>query len=63
MAALDTLFRFFMEHPSRMPESYARMAQELPRYRVVCDYIAGMTDHFLLRQSRDLLGVPTPRIE
>jgi dGTP triphosphohydrolase len=23
---------------------------------VVCDYIAGMTDHFLLRQHHELLG-------
>ena len=28
-----------------------------PRHRVVCDYIAGMTDHFLLRQCRELLGL------
>jgi len=25
---------------------------------VVCDYIAGMTDHFLLRQHRELVGIP-----
>ena len=63
VAALDTLFRFFMEQPERMPQNYARMAQEQPRHRVVCDYIAGMTDHFLLRQSRQLLGVSVPQIE
>jgi dGTPase len=63
VAALDTLFRFFMEQPERMPQNYARMAQEQPRHRVVCDYIAGMTDHFLLRQSRQLLGVSVPEIE
>jgi dGTPase len=63
VAALDTLFRFFMDQPDRMPQNYARMAQEQPRHRVVCDYIAGMTDHFLLRQSRQLLGVSVPEIE
>jgi len=63
VAALDTLFRFFMDQPERMPQNYARMAQEQPRHRVVCDYIAGMTDHFLLRQSRQLLGVSVPQIE
>jgi dGTPase len=57
VAALDTLFRFFMEHPDRMPLSYSKLAQEQPRHRVVCDYIAGMTDHFLLRQSREFCGV------
>ena len=63
VAALDTLFVFFMEHPDRMPQNYASVAQEQPRHRVVCDYIAGMTDHFLLRQSRELLGVPVPQID
>jgi len=59
--ALDALFRLFLEHPDRMPKHYAELAQQEPRHRVVCDYIAGMTDHFLLRQSRELLGAPAGR--
>lgn len=55
VAALDSLFVFFLENPDRMPRYYAEMAQREPRHRVVCDYIAGMTDHFLLRQRRELL--------
>ena len=39
-----------------MPKHYADLAQREPRHRVVCDYIAGMTDHFLLRQCHELLG-------
>jgi dGTPase len=58
VAALDALFQFFMEHPDRMPPYYAKQAETEPRHRVVCDYIAGMTDHFLLRQREELLGVP-----
>jgi len=56
VAALDALFCFFLEHPDRMPRHYSELAQNEPRHRVVCDYIAGMTDHFLLRQCRELLG-------
>jgi dGTPase len=56
VAALDALFGFFMEHPDRMPKFYAELTKEEPRHRVVCDYIAGMTDHFLLRQCRELIG-------
>jgi dGTPase len=59
VAALDALFSFYLEHPERMPPQHAELALRQPRHRVVCDYIAGMTDHFLLRQSRDLLGIPT----
>jgi dGTP triphosphohydrolase len=31
-------------------------AETEPRHRVVCDYIAGMTDHYLLKQHHELLG-------
>jgi dGTPase len=61
VAALDALFRFFLEHPGRMPEQYEERAEAEPRHRVVCDYIAGMTDHFLLRQCQELLGAPAGR--
>jgi dGTPase len=56
VAALDELFGFYMDHPERMPGQYAEQASAEPLHRVVCDYIAGMTDQFLLRQYRHLLG-------
>lgn len=56
--ALDALFRFFLENPAHMPRAYAELAEKEPLHRVVCDYIAGMTDHFLLRQHQELLKVP-----
>jgi dGTPase len=57
VAALDALFSFYLEHPERMPPQHAELALRQPRHRIVCDYIAGMTDHFLLRQYHDLLGI------
>jgi dGTPase len=54
--ALGQLFKFYLDHPDAMPRSYTELAQRSPRYRVVCDYIAGMTDHYLLRQHADKLG-------
>jgi dGTPase len=59
--ALTQLFDFYVEHPAAMPKSYAELAQRAPKYRVVCDYIAGMTDHFLLRQHAELLGTGSAR--
>lgn len=56
VAALDELFLFFLESPEKMPEFYSQQARQEPVHRVVCDYIAGMTDHFLLRQHHELLG-------
>ena len=58
IAALDELFRFFLEHPERLPEQYALLANQGPPHVVICDYVAGMTDHFLLRQCHELLGAP-----
>jgi len=59
--ALTQLFDFYIEHPAAMPKAYAELAQREPKYRVVCDYIAGMTDHFLLRQHSELLGTSVER--
>jgi dGTPase len=59
--ALGQLFDIYMEHPEMMPKSYNDLARQGPRYRVVCDYIAGMTDHFLLRQHAELFGTSAVR--
>jgi dGTPase len=54
--ALEELFRYYLQDPAAMPPYYAELAHHEPAHRVVCDYIAGMTDHFLLRQHRELIG-------
>jgi dGTPase len=59
--ALAQLFDFYLEHPNAMPNAYAELAQRASKHRVVCDYIAGMTDHFLLRQHAELLGTSSAR--
>ncbi len=56
--ALERLFRYYLAHPETMPPYYSELALREPPHRVVCDYIAGMTDHFLLRQHQELIGVP-----
>ena len=53
--ALSQLFTYYLDHPEAMPRYYSELAQQRPRYRVVCDYIAGMTDGFFLRQHHELL--------
>jgi dGTPase len=60
--ALGQLFEFYLDHPEAMPKSYFEQAQHAPRYRVVCDYIAGMTDHFVLRQHQYLLGASSASV-
>ena len=48
------LFEFWMAHPDELPRSYREKAshQDEPLARVVCDYIAGMTDGFIAEQHR-----------
>ena len=50
------LFQFFLDHPDRLPESYLEAAETAPLHRLICDYIAGMTDGFFMRSFEQLLG-------
>jgi len=44
------LFEFWMTNPQSLPSSYQEKAAREPLERVVCDYIAGMTDPFIYDQ-------------
>jgi dGTPase len=44
------LFEFWMTNPADLPSSYQEKARQQPLARIVCDYIAGMTDHFIREQ-------------
>ncbi|MGI9102712.1 MAG: deoxyguanosinetriphosphate triphosphohydrolase [Terriglobales bacterium] len=50
------LFGHWMAHPEALPHTYQEQAQRDPLHRVVCDYIAGMTDHYILRQHEAVCG-------
>jgi dGTPase len=54
---LEELFLFYLDESGTMPENYEDLVRSgQPRHLVVCDYIAGMTDQFLLRQHQEHLG-------
>jgi dGTPase len=50
---LEELFVYYLATPGSMPSSYEELARTEPRHVIVCDYIAGMTDQFLLRQHHE----------
>ena len=56
VACLAELFAYYLERRGSMPESQEHAAEQIPRHFVVCDYIAGMTDQFLLRQHQEHFG-------
>ena len=47
---INDLFEFWMKEPESLPSSYRAKAKDEPLSRVVCDYIAGMTDNFIFQQ-------------
>jgi dGTPase len=51
--ALEELFHYYLRSPGSMPASHEELVGTEPRHVAVCDYIAGMTDQFLLRQHRE----------
>jgi dGTPase len=53
---VSELFAFWMKTPSALPHYYREKAGQESRPRVLCDYIAGMTDHFIIEQYEKHCG-------
>jgi dGTPase len=51
---LVDLFNVYCEEPRMLPPSYSRLIKDVPLQRVVCQYIAGMTDRFALDEHARL---------
>jgi dGTPase len=56
MERIGALFQFFMNHAGELPENHQKRLENFPLHRVVCDYIAGMTDGYFRRTAQRLLG-------
>jgi dGTPase len=50
------LFEYWIARPEMLPASYQEKARQESLPRVVCDYIAGMTDNFILQQHEKNCG-------
>lgn len=50
------LYEFYMKHPDRLPDEYRFMIDECleKKERVVCDYIAGMSDSYAIDRFEEL---------
>ena len=53
---ITDLFELWMKHPEKLPESYQGKAEAEPLARVVCDYVAGMTDTYIYEQYEKHCG-------
>ncbi len=50
------LFAYWMEHPETLPRNYQEKARQEGLARTICDYVAGMTDPFILEQYEKHCG-------
>lgn len=51
---LTNLFETYVKTPTLLPRKYQKKMEEIGRERVVCDYIAGMTDRYALDEFKRL---------
>jgi len=49
---ISEMFAFFIQSPQQLPASYQEKTRHEPLHRIVCDYVAGMTDTYILEQHR-----------
>ena len=49
------LFAYWLEHPETLPADYQKRVAEQGAPRIICDYLAGMTDNYILDQHRRVL--------
>lgn len=53
---LRALFEYYVGLPEKMPHIHQDQLDAEPVYRLVCDYLAGMTDKYVLRQYAERFG-------
>ncbi len=53
---ITDVFGYLVAHPESLPRAYQERAQSEKLVRVVCDYIAGMTDHYVEDLRKKLLA-------
>ncbi|NBH16779.1 deoxyguanosinetriphosphate triphosphohydrolase [Clostridiaceae bacterium] len=53
---IAALYQYYLRHPDKLPEEYRRMIgqQGEKKERVVCDYIAGMSDSYAICKFEEL---------
>jgi dGTPase len=53
---LGQLFNYYLAHPKEIGNSSRRRLKKIGRHRAVCDYLAGMTDRYVMLESARIFG-------
>ncbi|MED5579154.1 MAG: deoxyguanosinetriphosphate triphosphohydrolase [Nitrospinota bacterium] len=51
---LTSLFEFYVSNPKGLPERYLQKEGSEGKFRLICDYLSGMTDRYALQKFRKL---------
>jgi dGTPase len=51
---ITRLFNAYNENPTILPKKYQKKMENESRERIICDYIAGMTDRYALDEYKKL---------
>jgi len=53
---LKRLFNYFLTHPKKIGDSSQRRLKQIGLHRAVCDYLAGMTDRYVMLECKRIFG-------
>jgi dGTPase len=53
---LEQLFKYYLAHPKEIGEGTRRRIRQTGLHRAVCDYLAGMTDRYVMLEYQRLFG-------
>jgi dGTPase len=53
---LGELFHYYLKHPKEIGESSRRRLKKIGLHRAVCDYLAGMTDRYVMLEYKRIFG-------
>jgi len=51
---ISEMFNYFLAHPDKLPKEYLPMLESCSTERIICDYIAGMSDSYAIREFNNL---------
>jgi dGTPase len=51
---ITRLFKAYNKNPMLLPKNYQKKMERKSQERIICDYIAGMTDRYALDEYRKL---------
>lgn len=54
---MEQLFNYYLEHPSEVGAQSRKRIRKFGLHRAVCDYIAGMTDRYVIQEHNRLFGL------